>query len=49
LYIYLILFRLDGQVDVVDSPKPVKSKELNTTKMDKNIKAESPINKNLGW
>lgn len=42
------MFRLDGQVDVVDSPKPIKSNEVNSTKLDKNIKTESPINKNLG-
>lgn len=45
----MLLFRLDGQVDVVDGPKPIKTKEVNTTKMDKNIRTESPINKNLGW
>ncbi|XP_026815420.1 WD repeat domain phosphoinositide-interacting protein 2 isoform X2 [Rhopalosiphum maidis] len=39
--------RLDGQLDVVDSPKPIKLKEANTTKLDKNTKTESSINKNL--
>lgn len=43
-----LIFRLDGQVDVVDSPKPIKTKEVNTNKMDKNITTESPVNKNLG-
>lgn len=42
------IFRLDGQVDVVDSPKPIKTKEINTNKLDKNITTELPVNKNLG-
>jgi len=42
------IFRLDGQVDVVDSPKTIKSKDINTPKLDKNLKTESPINKTLG-
>lgn len=42
-------FRLDGIVDVVDSPKqPIISKEINSTKLDKNTKTESPINSNQG-
>lgn len=41
--------RLDGIVDVVDSPKqPIISKEINSTKLDKNIKTESTINSNQG-
>lgn len=43
-----LIFRLDGQVDVVDSPKPIKTKEVNTNKLDKNITTESPVNKHLG-
>lgn len=47
-FIYCLLFRLDGQVDVVDGPKPIKPKETNITKSDKNIKTELSANKNLG-
>lgn len=49
LNVYILnCIRLDGQLDVVDSPKPIKLKEANTTKLDKNVKTESSINKNLG-
>lgn len=44
-----LMFRLDGQTDVVDSPKPIKTKEVNANKLDKSLKtAETPTNKNLG-
>lgn len=46
--VYLtVISRLDGQTDV-DSPKSIKSKDANTSKLDKNIKKESPSNSNLG-
>lgn len=46
-YLYTCI-RLDGQLDMVDSPKPNKLKEVNTSKLDKNMKTESSIDKNLG-
>ncbi|VVC44667.1 Hypothetical protein CINCED_3A009551 [Cinara cedri] len=39
--------RLDGQVDVLDSPKPIKSNEGNTSKLEKNLKTE-PSNLDIG-
>lgn len=48
MFLSLLYFRLDGQIDIVDSPKPIKPKEINSTKLDKNIKTETPVNKNLG-
>lgn len=47
-YITFVKCRLDGQIDVVDSPKSIKPKEVNSSKLDKNIKTESPVNKHLG-
>lgn len=40
--------RLDGQLDVVDSPKPIKLKDVNATKLDKNMKTESSFDKTSG-
>lgn len=45
---YCFMCRLDGQVDVVDGPKLIKSKEVSSTKLDTNTRTDLQINKNLG-
>lgn len=49
MYVFILFTkkRLDGQTDVVDSPKVIKPQEANN-KLDKNSKIETPSNKNTG-